>query len=199
MATPHSSPAFAHYHGVRFYESPNALARIVSDFLKEGFAAGSAGLIAAAPNVRAAIVRELTLQGVDVAAMEASKMLLMLDARETMARFMVDGKPNQHKFRDAMCAAIRQVKRANEASTVRIFGQMVDVLWQDGEKDAAISLERLWNQLAHTEAFSLLCGYTMGNFYKDAHFEDICREHSHLLSSEGQPKAIVSSEGGRVA
>jgi hypothetical protein len=198
MATPHSSPAFTHYHGVRFYESPNALARIVSDFLKEGFAAGSAGLIAAAPNVRAAIVRELTLQGVDVAAMERSKMLLMLDARETMARFMVDGKPNQHRFRDAMCAAIREVSRG-KSSTIRIFGQMVDVLWQDGEKDAAISLERLWNQLAHTEAFSLLCGYSLGNFYKDAHFEDICREHSHLLSADGQGAPIPSSLGGRVA
>lgn len=197
MATPDSWPAFTHYHGVRFYESPDALARIVSEFLKEGFAAGSAGIIAAAPNVRAAIIRELTRQGVDVVDVQQSKMLLLLDARETMSRFMVDGMPSPHKFADAMCAVIRQVARG-KASTIRIFGQMVDVLWQDGEQDAAIALERLWNQLAHTEAFSLLCGYTMGSFYKDAHFEDICREHSHLLSTDGHSKAIPSSPGGSV-
>ncbi len=198
MAMPDSTQPFMHYHGVRFYESPGALARIVGEFLREGFATGSAALIAAAPNLRAAIIRDLTLHGLDVAGLQQSKMLLMLDARDTMSRFIVDGKPHPHKFRDVMSAALSQVARKNEASTVRVFGQMVDVLWQDGEKDAAIALERLWNQLAHTETFSLLCGYTMGDFYKDAHFEDICREHSHLLSDDGQSTAIPSSPGSRV-
>lgn len=43
----------------------------------------------------------------------------------------------------------------------------------------------LWNQLALTHDFSLLCGYAMGNFYKDAAVEDICRQHSHVVSAEG--------------
>jgi hypothetical protein len=75
---------------------------------------------------------------------------------------------------------------------------MVDVLWQDGQKDAAVALERLWNQLAHIEAFSLLCGYTMGNFYKDAQFDVICREHSHLVSDEGHSTPIPPSQGGSI-
>jgi hypothetical protein len=36
---------------------------------------------------------------------------------------------------------------------------------KDGLTTAAIKLEVLWNQLAMTREFSLLCAYSMGNFY----------------------------------
>ena len=45
---------------------------------------------------------------------------------------------------------------------------------------AAIKLEMLWNHLANTHDFSLLCGYAMGNFYKDATIDDVCRHHTHV-------------------
>jgi hypothetical protein len=43
---------------------------------------------------------------------------------------------------------------------------MVDLLWRGGQAEAAIRLEVLWNELASTRTFSLLCGYAIGNFYK---------------------------------
>ncbi len=58
--------------------------------------------------------------------------------------------------------------------------------WQAGEHAAAIRLEMLWNQLAHTENDSLLCGYTMGHFYKDAHFDDVCGQHTHVVLADGE-------------
>ena len=48
----------------------------------------------------------------------------------------------------------------------------------------------LWNQLARSRAFSLLCGYAMGNFYKDSNVHDICGQHSHIVSADGNAKAI---------
>jgi hypothetical protein len=65
---------------------------------------------------------------------------------------------------------------------------MVDVLWKDGRDVAAIQLEMLWNRLARSHQFSLLCGYAMGSFYKDAHVMDVCRQHTHLVSSDGTPR-----------
>jgi hypothetical protein len=34
-------------------------------------------------------------------------------------------------------------------------------------------VEMLWNRLANIHDFSLLCGYSMGNFYKDAMIENV--------------------------
>ncbi len=63
---------------------------------------------------------------------------------------------------------------------------MVDVLWQEHLTVAAIRLEVLWNQLAMTHDFSLLCGYAMGSFYKEAGMRDICAQHSHVIASDSR-------------
>jgi anti-sigma regulatory factor (Ser/Thr protein kinase) len=42
---------------------------------------------------------------------------------------------------------------------VRAYGEMVALLWEQGDPGAAIELEGLWNDLAETRVFSLMCGY----------------------------------------
>src|SRR3954464_2215397 len=69
----------------------------------------------------------------------------------------------------------------------RAYGEMVDVLWKDGNIDGAIAVEELWNELATKYSFSLLCAYSMGNFFKEAHthsFKQICGTHGNVLPTE---------------
>src|SRR4029077_694613 len=109
------------YHGVRFFDSSRALAGIVAEFLCEGLAAGSGAIVVADAVLRAAIVRALTLRSLDVVELERSNKLVMLDARATLALFMVDGKPDRRRFTDAICGVIRRVSTADRTSTLRIF------------------------------------------------------------------------------
>ncbi len=159
------------HHAVRYYRNDTALARIVAEFLHEGFDRGHPGIVIASASQRAEILRELTERKCDIVSLARSHDLVFLDGQETLYTFMTDGKPDARKFMDRMGQAIRSVCRTRTDCTVRIFGQMVDVLWQQGERDAAVRLEKLWNQLAQTQEFSLLCAYAIGNFYKDAGFK----------------------------
>jgi hypothetical protein len=77
-----------------------------------------------------------------------------------------------NRLKTSMCEVIKTACGGRPNCTVRIYGQMVDVLWKNGQQEAAIRLETLWNQLANTQAFSLLCGYAMGQFYTDANFQE---------------------------
>lgn len=86
-------------------------------------------------------------------------------------------------------SALHQVGRGRK-KTIRAYGEMVDVLWKDGMTAAAIKLEILWNRLANTHDFSLLCGYAMGNFYKDASIDDVCHHHTHVVSDDGQVSLV---------
>ena len=181
-----STSAPAGYHAVRFYENDKSLARIVAQFLHEGLEGGNPGIVVATAEQRLEIIRALKERSCDAVALERAGALVLLDAEEMLSSFMVDGKPHARKFRDQMCDVIRRVCRGRKDCTVRIFGQMVDVLWRQADRDAAIRLEVLWNQLAQTQAFSLLCGYAIGNFYKDAGFKDICEQHSHVVSADGK-------------
>jgi hypothetical protein len=178
------------YHAVRFYESERSLALIVAEFLSEGFADWHPGLVVATPGMRAALVLELSAHSLDVVELQRSGRLQLLDAREVLGQFMIDGQPDPARFNTVMGETIARACAGRTDGKLRIFGQMVDVLWRDEQQDAAIHLEMLWNQLAHKHAFSLLCGYAMGNFYKDSNFEDICGQHSHV-SGDGQTHGLM--------
>jgi hypothetical protein len=187
-----SSSAPAECHVVRFYENEKSLARIVAEFLQEGFEGGNPGIVVATAGQRAEIIRALEDRPCDVVALERSDDLVLLDAEETLSAFMIRGRPDAHRFMGQMSHVIRRVCRDRTACTVRIFGQTVDILWRHGKRDAAIRLEGLWNQLAQTTAFSLLCGYAIGNFYKDGDFKRICDQHSHVLVAEGNAMRLGS-------
>jgi hypothetical protein len=175
-----------HFHAVRFYENDAALCRIVGEFLREGFATDQPGVVIGTVTHRQGIATRLRELSVDVDALEASGDLLFLDAGETLASFMVDGMPNGERFTTAMTQVMEKACRGRTDCTIRAYGEMVDMLWQAGMHAAAIRLEMFWNQLANTHQFSLLCGYSMGSFYKDAAYEDICAQHTHLVSAEGE-------------
>jgi DcmR-like sensory protein len=182
------SPA---YHAVRFYENEKSLSQIVADFLAEGLADGHPAIVVAAASQRAAIVRELVARSLDVVRLQRANDLVLLDGKDTLATFMKDGTIDVEAFRTMMCETIKLACRGRVDCTVRIYGQMVDILWQEGQQDAALSLEMLWNQLAQTQAFSLLCGYAMGHFYKDAHVDDVCGHHTHVISANGKRPRVA--------
>jgi DcmR-like sensory protein len=174
-----------HFHAVRFYDTRESLCRLVAEFLGKGLITQHPVLVIATPEHRAGIVAELSARHFDVDRMQAAGDLLLLDAADALASFMVDGLPDAHLFVASMTRAIEQVCRGRTGSTIRAYGEMVDVLWKAGQDIAAIRLEMLWNQLAMTHDFSLLCGYAMGTFYKDADLSEIHRQHSHVVTPHG--------------
>jgi hypothetical protein len=182
----------ASYHAVRFYENKASLCRLVAEFLGEGLAIGQPALIIGTPEHRAAIADELRARDFDVERLETCGDLLMLDARTALATFMVDGIPDSNLFHARITRSIERLCRGRQDCTIRAYGEMVDLLWKDGESTAAVQLEMLWNRLATTHDFSLLCGYAMGNFYKDASVGDICHHHTHVIASDGSACATLA-------
>jgi len=176
--------ASGHFHAVRFYEDDTSLCRIVSGFVAEGLALDQPALVIATQPHLDAILKNLTAAAIDVDRLKKSGELLLLDARQTLATFMVNGQPDPDFFKASATKSLEQLGRGR-AKTIRAYGEMVDVLWKDGMSAAAIKLEMLWNRLANSHDFSLLCGYAMGNFYKDASIDDVCRHHTHVVSDFG--------------
>jgi hypothetical protein len=187
MPTKQSS---GHFHAVGFYQDDASLCRIVADFIDEGFREGSPAIVIATRGHRDAVMARLRTSGVFVDRLLTKGALRMFDADDTLARFMKDGMPNAAEFADTFVPIMQEMNRGGKDHTIRAYGEMVDVLWQADMQIAAIHLEILWNQLANTQDFKLLCGYSMGNFYKDAAAqvgrEDIRRQHTHIVPLEDQ-------------
>ena len=181
-----AKPASGHFHAVRFYESPEALGRIVATFLGEGFAAGLPAIVIATPSHIAMVERELFARGFDLDRLKSAGDLIIRDAEQALSTFMLDGMPDPRLFKSVMVPLIEQACRERTDCVIRAYGEMVDVLWKKGLTVAATRLEMLWNELAQTHDFSLLCGYAMGSFYKDAAVEEICAVHTHVVSAHGE-------------
>jgi hypothetical protein len=171
------------FHAVRFYRESDNLCRIVADYLIEGFEQSQPAIIIATPDHSTAIRNYLTADGHDALALEQSGQLVSLDATETLEQFIVDGMPDSRRFRRTLTPVL---ERANGGrGMIRAYGEMVDLLWQGGQTDAATRLERLWNSLAHTHSFALLCGYALGALARSAAVNEICSLHSHVVTDHG--------------
>jgi PAS domain S-box-containing protein len=167
-------------HFVQFYEGDAFLVDEVTRFIGSGLMTGDAGVVIATQAHRDALRLRLQPPASDTGA------YIVLDAEATLARFMVDGSPDAKRFTDTLGDVIRRAGR-NGARRVRAFGEMVAVLWDEGKPDAAIQLERLWNDLAKKHSFSLFCAYPMRAFERSEDgkaFMHVCAEHTHVRPTE---------------
>ena len=172
------------HHAVQFYADDAELVERVGTFLSEGLTTGQPAVVIATPEHRVAIERSLEAHLIEIADAKRLGDLVMLDADEILGTFMVDHAPVGSLFRRSVGGIIEQTLRGRERIPVRAYGEMVDVLWKQGRTEAAIRLEVLWNNLAETHAFSLLCGYAIGHFYKETDkYKEVCDLHSHVHST----------------
>jgi signal transduction histidine kinase len=176
----------ARSHSVQFYEEEAILFDTVAHYLATGLEMGDRLLVIATPEHRAGFMKRLDERG-GMEALESGQITL-LDARATLAKFMVDGMPDRDLFLDAIGRILIRLQGDGEhPARIRAYGEMVDVLWRAGNSRAALQLEELWNDALAEHSFSLLCAYVMGNFYKEgdaAKFFEVCHTHSHVLPTE---------------
>lgn len=145
-------------HVVHFYEHEQTLALAVADFLGAGLADGGPALVVATPPHRAAIAGVLQAAGIDIAAARAANQYVELDAEQLLSRFLVDGAIDARRFHNSVPAVVDGLSRGPEP--VRVYGEMVDLLWQRGNVQAAHDLEMLWNSIGAGRDFPLFCGYS---------------------------------------
>jgi PAS domain S-box-containing protein len=176
-------------HVVQFYTGDEFLLDILSRFIGGAIAVGDAAIVVATSAHREGLARRFGARGLDTAKAISKGRYVLLDARETLSRIMVDGVIDEARFVNVIGGALRGAQNAAEGKDPRsaVFGEMVAVLWAEGKPQEAIRLEHLWNQLAKTHSFSLLCAYPISGFNNERYIEPfltICAQHSGVVPSE---------------
>lgn len=164
-------------HIVQTYQDDAFLAEGVVKYVGAGLRLGQAAIVIATP-----AHRKLFQRGLEAEALYPSPAVTFLDAEETLAAFMVAGMPEWTSFHGTCGGAIAELRLQYPA--VRAYGEMVDVLWQQGKRNAAVRLEEFWNELGKLQTFSLLCAYCMDPLDASAYggaLESVCKVHTHLV------------------
>jgi signal transduction histidine kinase len=189
-------------HAVQFYDDDAFLVISVGDYLAAGLAIGQPVVAVATEAHRTAIEEHLRDRGFDVKRAVRRGHLLLLDADAMLASFMENGHPNPALVRAAIGGVLGTYHRSLPRSTVRVFGEMVDVLCRSGNVEGALELEEQWNELAQTYSFSLLCGYSMRTFESQSHTEcvaSICGKHAHVIPTERYLEVAKSAQMREIA
>jgi hypothetical protein len=168
-------------HLVYMYEAKDAFLSVLQTFVAEGLRSGEAVIVIATPAHRQALNKRLEEQGLDLAAVRANSQYLDLSAENCLATFMKDGWPDERRFNEAIGNLITRVSRPGRR--IRAFGEMVAMLWANGNSGATVRLEHLWNEFRRTQPFPLFCAYPKSGFTDDpdGSVREICDAHTKVI------------------
>ncbi len=172
-------------HSVQFYDTDAFLMDFLVEFIGTGLREGDADVVIATKAHLEHLEERLQADGLDLAAARASGAYIPRDAAEMLSQIMANGTVELGRFAEVVGGLI--ARAALGKRQVRVFGEMVSLLWDDGNHSAAIRLEELWNELGTSLSFSLCCAYPMHRFARQEHsalFAEICSRHTQVIPDE---------------
>jgi hypothetical protein len=172
-------------HFAQFHKNSQEATSSVALFVETGLRRKNGVLAVLGATHKDMLLERLRRNGLDPAPFRRSGQLQILDAELTLKHIMRGDMPDWETFRAVVGKAIEGVQTFGR-TTVRVYGELVGLLWREGNADAAIRLEEFWNELARLYPFSLFCSY-MVDYYAPACYHgplsEIGRTHSDVIAT----------------
>jgi hypothetical protein len=174
-------------HIVQLYQDEDFYGEAISHFAAEGLVRGeSVVLVATQPNWQN-IAARLRGKGFDTEALFRQGQLTLLDADATLAKFMAGNLPDGYLFKPLAKETIARARAGGKFPRVRWWGEMVNILYVEGNTPGSHRLEELFEEVAHEESIAIFCSFLMDKFdpaiYEEV-FSNICSTHSHLIPAD---------------
>jgi MEDS: MEthanogen/methylotroph, DcmR Sensory domain len=182
-------------HAVQVYDELAELAASVGRYLDAGFRRGEPAVLIATAAHRRVFAAELESRGWDIDQLEGKGLLVCRNGQDTLDAFMDGETPSAERFEQVVGGVIDDLAARFPDKTIRAFGEMVDLLWRQGNEAGAIALEELWNELAENRRFALLCGYHLDIFDLDVQtsaLPEIIRVHTHPRPAADTPRLAAA-------
>jgi len=174
-------------HIVQLYQDQEFLNRAVCRFARAGLANGEGVILVSTLPHWDGFGARLEAEGVDVEAAQGRGQLTVVDADELLPSFMRDAMPDPPVFRRVFGDVLVQARSDGSYPEVRVWGEMVNVLWERGDVAASMNLEDQFDRLGKKSDIAIFCSFLMDNFKGDVHEHMLPRlgtNHSHLIPVE---------------
>jgi hypothetical protein len=169
---------------VQLYQEKAFLNRAVCRFVGAGLTNGeSIVLVSTLPHWNGFHAR-LEGLGMNVEAARRRGQLTVVDADELLPRFMRDAMPDPAIFPGVFGDVVAEARARGGYQKMRVWGEMVNVLWERGDVDASMNLEDQFDKLIKKRDLAIFCSFLMDNFNGDVHAHMLPRlgtNHSHLI------------------
>jgi KaiC/GvpD/RAD55 family RecA-like ATPase len=165
-----------------FYSDDRQLLDRLSMFMGAALNAENAAILLATKAHRESLRQSLQTYGVDMAAAVEQGRYITLDAADMVSTFMVDGMLEPDRYLQNFGQLILQAANAAQGKQpcVAVFGEGTDLLWKQGNTEAAIQVEKLSTQISKRYDVDILCGFSVRArcVVEEEVLQRICSEHS---------------------
>jgi len=154
------------HHEIAFYSDDAAFVdgfvRLIEAALKDG----NAVIVIATESHLTGILQRLREDNVEVDAAIQLGSLIHLDAADALSTFMVNGLPDPVRCAKVVGDLINKTAKGarGQRRRVAICGECSPILLAQGNAEAAIQLEHMWNEITSTYDADTLCGYLWSSF-----------------------------------
>jgi hypothetical protein len=161
-------------HIVQIYDRDDFVACGVALFAAEGLRRGEAVLLTGTQEHVRAIRREMAAKGAEPDAAIRRGQLALLDVHDALRQGIPDDK-------------LARARSDERFAGVRWWGEMTNVLYQQGEQRAAVALEDLGSAAAAKHGATVFCSFLCDRFDAagyDGVLKDMCCKHTHVIPAE---------------
>lgn len=148
-----SEPETGKDHVLQFYMGEESALRQIAGFLSEGLRVGEAVVCIAREELHGPLREQLISEHPDLRNREAEGQILFIGSRRAKAQVVHDGTVNKAAFQELVGQVIEGL--GSRFPRIRIHGDIVDILAQEGDLKAAAALESLWNEVLRCQSFPL--------------------------------------------
>jgi anti-sigma regulatory factor (Ser/Thr protein kinase) len=169
-----------HAHAVSFYVQDQDAVDELARFVAEGIHQQGRAVVIATSEHRKALVETLHSMGLDPDEPPVAGHLLLLDAKETLRSFTTRSGLDRDRFLAGVAQCV--IDAGADGAPVRVFGEMVGLLWEAGDIQGAIALDAMWNGLIARHDFDLMCAYPASLIETSSLLEvrAVCDQHSSV-------------------
>jgi len=179
-------PRSPNNHQIQFYNGEDSLFDSVSRFILPSFFSDEhAAIIVASKAHLGALDLYLRQQNLVPELLRKREQMLLAPAEGILEQLMPNGKVEGKIFFDFFTPLFEKLQE--QYPKLLVYGELVNVLCENGEHEQAHELEEVWESFLEGKEASLLCGYNLNVFARDGLedvFQRICRSHSHVMPAE---------------
>jgi hypothetical protein len=188
---------FNQNHIVQVCQDDVFQAEAVTRYIQEGLLKDEAVIIYARTSLRKSVIRKLEQLDIEVGNYKQLGQLKFFDVEYTLSCFYNEDIVNESSFQDFVGSSLQDLRL--RFGKIRIFGEMVNVLWKNEEHEAAMKLEECWNNLSRKFDFSLLVSYSLDSIVPaNANTEEaitlICQYHKHLRKVNPNNPSVIDRD-----
>ena len=167
-------------HAMQLHGGEQSFLDSLAGFFDLALRRGDATCVIAPADVREGLAARLQGRGWEVGAGRGLDRYLVFDTAEALQRFMWNGLPDPVRLAEIVTELDHYRSTvAGISSRLTIFGNMAMLLSADGNTEAAMALESLWDGLTRDLPFLTVCGYSTSCFHHAVPhlYPRVCAEH----------------------